>query len=309
MTVGCGDVCLDDAVELLQNMQRCHIIVLTLVCWGKANEIVECVPIVVGFPSDECCGQHEDALGPCLPMDVVTDQDADGSGIVRLLAEIQRHQTIYISYLNIEFGDDFRNTDFEVLHNIELCRLIKVMRVHVASAQSIIPLSMMQHLAQQLRGCNQLETLNLKNVPISVELVAALQTMTALQELSLRGSMSEEVNQAIISGLSHCTSLGRLCLRQAGLSAADLQVLADAVKGERLPELKQLDLSENTLTDCLKYLLGDAEVRFTCLKCLSLTDTDLSADDLHDLSDAVKGGRLPQLRILDLSPNNLTGRC
>ncbi len=91
------------------------------------------------------------------------------------------------------------------------------------------------------------------------------------------------------------TSLERLDLRRTCLSAADLQVLAEAVKCGRLPQLKKLELWSNTLTDCLKHLLGDPDVKFTSLEEMNLDRTHLSAADLQVLAEAVKCGRLPKL--------------
>ncbi len=96
------------------------------------------------------------------------------------------------------------------------------------------------------------------------------------------------------------TSLEELYLDYTSLSAADLQVLAEAVKCGRLPQLKKLKLWGNTLTDCLKHLLGDPDVRFTSLEELDLDDTDLSAADLQVLKEAIECWRLPQLEKLDL---------
>ncbi len=54
------------------------------------------------------------------------------------------------------------------------------------------------------------------------------------------------------------------------LTESDLYSIAEAVKGGRLPQLKTLDLGENTLTDCLQHLLADPNVQFPCLKRIRL---------------------------------------
>ena len=101
------------------------------------------------------------------------------------------------------------------------------------------------------------------------------------------------------------TSLEELTSRHLG--AADLEILAEAAKCGQLPELQKLDLSWNTLTDCLKHLLGDPDVKFTSLEGLDLDNTNLSAGDLQVLAAAVKCGQFPQLKKLDLKQNTLTG--
>ncbi len=55
-------------------------------------------------------------------------------------------------------------------------------------------------------------------------------------------------------------------------------------------------------------MLGDADAIFPFLEELDLWNTYLSSGDLHILAEAVKCGKLPQLKILNLSKNFLRDR-
>ncbi len=88
--------------------------------------------------------------------------------------------------------------------------------------------------------------------------------------------------------------------RLKSVSAANLQVLAEAVKSRQFPQLKVLDLGCNNMSNCAKYLLGDPGVTFPCLEDRGLKCTDLTPADLEVLAEAMRCGRLPQLKKLDL---------
>ncbi len=67
------------------------------------------------------------------------------------------------------------------------------------------------------------------------------------------------------------------------------------MKSGRLPQLKKLKPNDNTQTHHVKYLVGDSDVKLTCVEEFSFQCTDLSAADLQVLAEAVK---LPQLNEL-----------
>ncbi len=101
------------------------------------------------------------------------------------------------------------------------------------------------------------------------------------------------------------------CLQELSLCGTHLgQVSMDcirkAVQVGKLPQLKDLHLSENTLTRCLTVLLGGQDhPRFSCLEQLNLCNTYLDQEDVVCLSEAVRAGQLPVLKKLHLRRNNL----
>ncbi len=96
-------------------------------------------------------------------------------------------------------------------------------------------------------------------------------------------------------------SLQVLDLFSTGLTQKDLQSLCEATQSRCLPELKKLDLGKNHLSSRVQDFLGAAS-SFPFLEELSLRSADLIARDLSGLSDALKGGRLPRLCVLRVSP-------
>ncbi len=102
--------------------------------------------------------------------------------------------------------------------------------------------------------------------------------------------------------------LEMLGLEGTHLNSEDVESLSEAVRAGKLPELKELALGKNNLTGCLKDLFGGPHhPRFPSLEKLVLSDTHLSRDDVGSLSEAVRAGKLPELKELDLSENTLTG--
>ena len=103
-----------------------------------------------------------------------------------------------------------------------------------------------------------------------------------------------------------CPVVVGLNLRQKGLGVADVKVLSDAAEQGRFYQLKEIDLSENTLTGCLGDLFGSTDCpSFPSLETLQLENTELSRDDLISLFQAVRDGKLPKLCNLNVLPLNL----
>ncbi len=91
----------------------------------------------------------------------------------------------------------------------------------------------------------------------------------------------------------------RLC--NTDLCQEDVESLGDAIKAKKWPKLKELDLSENTLTGCLKSLFtGPDHPGFPCLEVLYLFGTRLDEEDVQSLSSALETGMFPELKELNL---------
>ena len=163
----------------------------------------------------------------------------------------------------------------------------------------------------------------------------ALATMKSLRNISLRGTFNtSEVGHEVMSGLCHCRLLKSMDLRETNLTGCledflggdhkrqfpsleninfrntklgpdDIKCIFQALQDNRLPSVKQLDLSSNTLTNCLGILTEYS--RLPCLEELNLLRTELSRSDFKDISRALYGNKLPSLKYLNLGYNTLTG--
>ena len=101
-------------------------------------------------------------------------------------------------------------------------------------------------------------------------------------------------------------SLEILSLNKTQLDKADVHSLSETVHEGRIPELKDLNLANNTLTDCMKILLdGSDYYGFNSLVHFKFENTKLSADDLTYLNEAVKSDKLPELIWLYLQKNQM----
>ena len=121
-----------------------------------------------------------------------------------------------------------------------------------------------------------------------------------------------ELSDNILTGLiEHLVtveypSLDILWLDKTQLSKADLRSLSEAVHEGRMPELKDLNLANNTLTDCMKILFGGSDhYGLNSLVHFKFENTKLNADDLTYLTEAVKSDKLPELIWLYLQKNQM----
>ena len=112
---------------------------------------------------------------------------------------------------------------------------------------------------------------------------------------------------------SHFFVLSKL-LEDTNLSASDIQVLSAAARQRKLSWLRILNLSRNTLTDAMHVLnlsmnfLTESLVlivdnKMSHLETLLLEDT--GTRDILPSSSAVRRGKLPVLKHLNISQQNL----
>ena len=101
--------------------------------------------------------------------------------------------------------------------------------------------------------------------------------------------------------------LRELDLFVTALNIEDLQHLFSIIQLNKLPQLYCLNLSLNTLTGCLSNFLSDPHPGLPELQKLYLNRTEINKEDLQHLFSITHSNKLPNLQILDLSNNTLTG--
>ena len=98
-----------------------------------------------------------------------------------------------------------------------------------------------------------------------------------------------------------------LYLERTSLNEDDLHHLFNIIQLNKLPKLRYLGLSGNTLTGCLSSFLPDPHPGLPELWEIDLERTGLNREDLLHLSHIIQTNKLPKLEKLDLSSNILTG--
>ena len=197
--------------------------------------------------------------------------------------------------------------------------------------------SMYKHLAQELNGCSELEELMLQNAGVvPLELGKALSTAKSLKRVEVVScNMLPSVSQHVLKGLSLCSELNTvrltgnrlsscveafvarcfpemttLDISRTELSEKDMVSLSQAFHQGKLSQLKKLDLSYNCLKDRIGILFGETLCKdlpdYNSMETLNLTRTELSTEDIVNLSQVMRIHNLPALKDLDLSQNCLT---
>ena len=165
-------------------------------------------------------------------------------------------------------------------------------------------------------GFPSLETINLNETQLSEKdvrcLFAALRNgkLPILKNLGFSPVTLTNCLADVLSAADHPAFpfLEKLDLSGKGLTRADLKPLHRAIDEGKLSKMKKLNLSHNTLTNCVKQLrCGSHDLRLSILDELNLSCTRLSKADVKGLSEALTNNKLPKLTHLDLSGNTLTG--
>ena len=161
-------------------------------------------------------------------------------------------------------------------------------------------------------GLPQLQKLNLHWARLNEEDLQHLSNITQsnklpnLQGLNLSGNtLTGCLSNFLPDPHPGLPQLQKLSLDGTGLNKDDAQHLLSVA--HKLPKLKELDLSEYTLTGCLSNFLPDPYPGLPQLQKLYLWNTGLNKDDLRHLSNITQGNKLQKLQKLDLAGNDLTG--
>ena len=253
---------------------------------------------------------------------------------LRMIEDMKKYQLVDI--VKLSMWGIVKNEDVERLlpNNLRLSENLSSLEI----GASLISTQVFKHIYSELHGCSNVENMKLCDTKtLHVELGEALKTMTSMKEVNMsRCNMTSEVSRSVMSGLSHCHNLIQLnltrntltdCLvnlfkgnnigfpvlkslqlRATQLTGADLATVSDAVRCGKLPQLGILDLGVNELRGCIGDLLGGSDhPAFTTLQRLGLRNTQIKKSDVKSLSEATRHGKLPQLKELYLSENNLSG--
>ena len=101
-------------------------------------------------------------------------------------------------------------------------------------------------------------------------------------------------------------SLQHLWLSNTQLSKDDIKSISRASSNGKLPALRGLSLSGNTMTGCMRDLLGsEDQPTFPSLEWLYMQNTQPSREDLVCLTEGIKAGKISKLWELRLQQNNL----
>ena len=123
-----------------------------------------------------------------------------------------------------------------------------------------------------------------------------------LMELNLSGNILEGSFHHLVKGSGlGLQSLEVFNLKNTRLGDSDISGLVTLIKLQQIPNLKTLILSGEILTEVIVDTLGDSsQPVFTNLETLRIPDAQLSGSDVKSLTDAVKVGRLPNLKSIRL---------
>ena len=193
------------------------------------------------------------------------------------------------------------------------------------------PSQTMNHLMEQIDQCSTLRKIDLGSTSLEDVSSLTLSNKTSLTHLDLcpdtyvprvesecfvvNSLVSHSWKHLDLSGndLSHVDMI--YLLNKPNLSYLNCYnshmstKLSKNVMGQisNITHLSKLNLSFNTLTGYLTSFVADHNPGLSQLKELNPWNTALNKDDLHHLSNAMFSNKLPNVGILDLSHNTLSG--
>ena len=210
---------------------------------------------------------------------------------LKIIQKIQRYQTVTIVMLDLEciWLEQFRR---RYPDHMTLCDQIEKIFTNTIKFNKNtgylqlyfcnLTKSLFEHLAQELYRCEGMKFLSLTCVEnhFILKLRGSIATMTSLETVELQDlTLTSDICQSILRGLSVCS------------------------------RLKSLSIGHCVLTDCLRYVFVESNhYKFPFLVSLKITHAKLSTGDVTSLANAVHGGKLLQLKEIDLLLNILTGK-
>ena len=213
--------------------------------------------------------------------------------IIHYLSEFQQMSIVCLSLENVQLEDNYMSKiESHMGHGIEDTKACTDITKHILLNKNIsiveiqkseLSESVFNHVAKELHGCHKLEILDFSCTGgITVVLSNSIVTMKSLQVVNLSYcKMPPDVSAQMLKGLSQCQNL------------------------------KVLDLSHSTLTDCMTILLNSSELHDSSpglfrLESLNVEHTELSQHDLQCVFTAIHCNKLPVLKRLAFLPATLT---
>ena len=161
-----------------------------------------------------------------------------------------------------------------------------------------------------------LETIDLSNTELSTTDVKCLFTalhygkFPKLKSFQFLPAPLTDCLSVMLQGANHPAFPFKwhLMLQKSCLSRNDIRSLGKALREGKLPDLREINLSGNMLTDCITELLDKTDhSTFEALETIDLSDTELSTTDVKCLFTALHNGKFPNLKNLRFLPAPLTG--
>ncbi len=161
-------------------------------------------------------------------------------------------------------------------------------------------------LADGLRSCTNLQTLNIGSNTISSEgavaLVDSLKSCTNLQTLDICGnSMNSEGAVALADSLKSCTNLQTLNVSYNSIGSEGAVALADGLKS--CTNLQTLDISVNSIGSEGAVALADCLKSCTNLQTLNNGSNNIGSEGAVALADSLKS--CTNLQTLNISSNSI----
>ena len=258
--------------------------------------------------------------------------------------QVCHQQPLTDLYLHkLKFNDPHESNMFQMSKNAQ----------SVTLEDCLLPLKTLNYLMEQIAACNTMHKIKIVATSLRGIESFSLTNNITLKYLHLGSTeMSVGMGRKICQQLNHLLclehikisdnsltgclqhfvpkahpglpSLRELQLRDTGLIHEDLQHLLATIQSDKLPNLRVIDLSYNTLTGCLSSFIPDPHLDLaeqeklnpkdasllakpypglSALEELHLSNTELEEADLQCLSDLIKSCKLPELIDLDLSNN------
>ena len=192
---------------------------------------------------------------------------------MKLKDEIKKYHHVTLPNISTTAISNYSVLEELVLQALTLSTSIKQLEM----TNSTLPASIWEYLGQQLSQCEQLSEIDLHRMKhIPVQFCKTPSTTTSLRRVNLEHcKMSFDVSHILLSSLRHCK------------------------------HLEEINLSDNTLTGCIRALLAPTIV-FPNIKILNLSCTKLNREDVTNLRQIITSTKTPKLKELNFSGNILS---